>query len=208
MICCASYGVWTARGSCLVALVLIAFMGCTRSQPPPLLRPDRPKPSAQPSAIAQPAVAYRTAGGEPIAPMIVSDDPPAAALAAAGDHKGPTQNTLNGDPGGLTRDSLNHAISSAMSALASCFSPSAQDPMVAISFEAAPSGHPSLVRVNGAPPDVDHCLREVVQNIHFPPFEGKGVQVDVPLAFHRVPRSAQPAAPTAEQQAPALFLQP
>jgi hypothetical protein len=118
---------------------------------------------------------------------------------------------LNGDPAGLTRDTLNHSISNAMPSLAACFSPSAQDPMVAISFEASPSGRPSLVRVNGAPGDAEHCIRNIVQNLRFPPFEGKGVQVDVPLTFHRVARAVPSAPPSAEDQgagAPALFLQP
>jgi hypothetical protein len=50
-----------------------------------------------------------------------------------------------------------------------------------------------------------------MQNIRFPRFEGKGVQVDLPLSFHRMARPAQQGNPAGEQQAPAaapLFLQP
>lgn len=164
-----------------------------------------------PAEQATPPVAYRTLGGQPIAPVVIADDPPPTQLVPVGDHPSSVRNTLNGDPAGLTRETLNHSISSAMPSLAACFSPSAEDPMVAISFEASPAGRPSLVRINGAPGDAEHCIRNIVQNLRFPPFEGKGVQVDVPLTFHRVARAAQPATPSAEEQAaaaPALFLQP
>jgi hypothetical protein len=83
--------------------------------------------------------------------------------------------------------------------------------MVSVSFEADPSGRPSLVRVGGAPPDAERCIRNVVQNIRFPSFDGKGVQVDLPLSFHRVARPEQQGSPSAAQQPPPgapLFLQP
>ncbi len=210
MICCASYAAWTARSTCLAALLVIGLAGCARSKPPPLLRQERPARAAAPAEQATTPVAYRTLGGEPIAPVVIADDPPPTQLVPT-EHQAPARNTLNGDPGGLTRETLNHSISNAMPSLAACFSPSAEDPMVAISFEASPGGRPSLVRINGAPGDAEHCIRNVVQNLRFPPFEGKGVQVDVPLSFHRVARSVQSAPPSAEEQAgaaPALFLQP
>jgi hypothetical protein len=96
-----------------------------------------------------------------------------------------------------------------MGALAGCFASTTQDPTIAVSFEADPSGKPSLVRISGAPPDAEHCVREVVQNIRFPAFDGKAVPVDLPLSFHRVARPEQANQP--EQAAPAgpsLFLQP
>ena len=118
---------------------------------------------------------------------------------------------MNGHPGGITRETLNRSIQGSMGALATCFTNLTNDPMVAVSFEAEPNGRPSLVRVKGAPPDAERCIRTVVQGIRFPGFEGKGVQVDLPLSFHRVSRPAQPAAPGAGQQgeeAPPLFLEP
>jgi hypothetical protein len=97
-----------------------------------------------------------------------------------------------------------------MGAFAACFSALTQDPMVSVSFEADPSGRPSLVRVGGAPPDAEHCIRDVVQGLRFPSFEGKGVPVDLPLSFHRVARPTQAASPAAAQPpgAAPLFLQP
>jgi len=47
--------------------------------------------------------------------------------------------------------------------------------------------------------------------MRFPTFQGKGVQVDLPLSFHRS-RAAGPAQPTGEQPAqpagPPLFIEP
>jgi hypothetical protein len=82
--------------------------------------------------------------------------------------------------------------------------------MVSVSFEADPSGKPSLVRVGGAPQDAERCIRNVVQDIRFPSFEGKGVQVDLPLSFHRVAHPNQAPSPAAGQQPAAapLFLEP
>ncbi len=120
--------------------------------------------------------------------------------------------TLNGNPNGITRDTLNSAIQGTMGPLAACFSPSAQNPMVAVSFEADPAGRASLVRVNGAPPDAERCVRNIVQGIRFPRFEGNGVHVDLPLTFHQVGRN-QPAAPapSGESQGPSgppLYIEP
>lgn len=152
---------------------------------------------------------YRNTPGQAIAPVVIADDPaPAVAVPVAPSGAPAAPATLNGDPAGLTRDVLNRAIQSAMGSLAACFSSLTQDPMVAVSFEADPSGHPSLVRVNGAPADAERCIRNTVQDIRFPPFQGKGVQVDFPLSFHRVTQPAQPQ-PTAEQPAgPPLYLEP
>jgi hypothetical protein len=66
------------------------------------------------------------------------------------------------------------------------------------------------VRIGGAPPNAEYCIRNIVQNIRFPSFEGKSVQVDLPLSFHRVVRPARSGIP-AGQEAPAgapLFMQP
>jgi hypothetical protein len=164
--------------------------------------------------VAKP-IEFRTSGGTPIAPVVIADDPaPAVAQPVAGPQNIPSS-TLNGDPHGLTREVLNRALQGAVSSVASCFSPSSQDPMAAISFEADPSGRPSLVRVNGAPGDAERCIRNVVQNLRFPSFEGKGVPVDFPVTFHRVARTVQSGGPSGEEQAPSaaptgppLFMQP
>lgn len=198
--------VWLA--ALFLAAAAMLPMGCKKSLPPPL--PAIPKlPGPEPDHTE--GVAYRTTGGQAIAPMVVADDEPAPVLAVAPSGqsgvRGPA--TLNGDPNGLTREALNGSIQGAMGALASCFSSLTQDPMVAISFEADPSGRPSLLRVNGAPPDAERCIRNVVQGIRFPAFQGKGVQVDLPLSFHRVgPPAQQAAPPPAQPGAAPLFLQP
>jgi hypothetical protein len=169
--------------------------------------PKLPGPAFDPAKN----VAYRNTPGQAIAPVVIADDPspaPVVAQPSAAAGQGPA--TLNGDPNGLTREALNQSIQGAMGSLASCFSSLTQDPMVAVSFEADPSGHPSLLRVNGAPSDAERCIRNIIQGMRFPSFQGKGVQVDLPLSFHRVGRPAQPSGQSAEQQpgAAPLFLQP
>jgi hypothetical protein len=152
---------------------------------------------------------YRSEAGQAIAPMNIGDDP--VAVAAPTLAPGAPRATLNGDPNGLTRESLNHAIQGSMGSLAACFTNITSEPMVAVSFEADPSGRASLVRVNGAPPDAERCIRNVVQGMRFSGFEGKGVHVDLPLSFHRAPgpsqarQSAEPQGPGAP---PPLFLEP
>jgi hypothetical protein len=182
---------------------------CSKSAGPPPLPPvSKLTPVSEKSYSGN--LEYRNKPGEAIAPVVVSDDPaPVAVVAAAPSGGGKAPPTLNGDANGLTREALNQSIQGAMGALASCFSSLTQDPMVAVSFEADPSGHPSLVRVNGAPPDAERCIRNIVQGVRFPSFQGKGVQVDLPLSFHRVGRPTQPQNPSAEQQQAApLFIQP
>jgi len=199
------------RGIVLVAGVLGATYGCKRhSYLPPL--PTPPQISAPEPRPSNKKVAYRAEPGTPIAPSVIPDDPAPTALAplSGGSEKAAVQRaTLNGDSNGLTRETLHRAVQGAMAALASCFASVTQDPTVAVSFEADPSGKPTLVRISGAPPDAEHCVRDVVQSIRFPAFDGKAVQVDLPLSFHRVPRPAPANQPTqAAPAAPSLFLQP
>ncbi len=200
-----------AHGARLVFVALAGVVACSGSsnRPPPLPRGNTAVAS-EPTSTAKP-IELRTSGGTPIAPVVIADDPASAAVQpVAGPQSGPV-GTLNGDPHGLTRDVLNRALQGAVSSVAACFSPSSEDPMVAISFEADPSGKPSLVRLNGASGDAERCIRHVVQNIRFPTFEGKGVQVDFPVTFHRVARTTQSGSPSGEEQAPTgppLFMQP
>ena len=199
--------------SCAVLAValLASTVACQQSKPPPLPKFNRSAPKAAARSEGD-GLAFRRQGGQAIAPQVIADDPApseAPSASAAGRQAGNV--TLNGDPNGITRETLNRSIQGAMGALASCFTNITHDPMVAVSFEADPSGRPSLVRVSGAPPDAEHCIRNVVQNMRFPSFQGKGVQVDLPLSFHRS-RVAGPAQPTGEQQAqaagPPLFIEP
>jgi hypothetical protein len=197
------------RGIVLVAGVLGAMVACRRhSALPPL--PTLPKSSAPEPRPSTKNVAYRAEPGIPIAPSVIPDDPAPTALAASGssDKAAVPRETLNGDPKGITRETLNRSVQGAMGALAACFASATQDPMVAVSFEADPSGRPSLVRISGAPPDSEHCVREVVQSIRFPAFDGKAVPVELPLSFHRVSRSTPTSQPAQEPTGPSLFLQP
>ena len=206
----ASYAKRIARGAVLSAALLTCFADCKGgSQGPKRLENLAKVAPAKRSKFSKEG-GYRTESGSPIAPSVVPDDPPPAPIQPLAEGTaGGSRSTLNGDPNGLTRDTLNRAIQGAMGSLAGCFSALTQDPMVSVSFEADPSGHPSLVRVGGAPPDAERCLRNVIQNLRFASFEGKGVQVDLPLSFHRVARPTQ-AAPSAQQSpgAAPLFLEP
>jgi len=206
----ASYIRSSAHGTVLVAAVLMGLAACKGShRPAPLPKLAKLADSGRQKA-AKP-VGYRSESGSPIAPSVVADDPAPTQVQPVNDNPAGARQTLNGDPNGLTRDVLNRSIQGAMGSLAACFSSLTQDPMVSVSFEADPSGRPSLVRVGGAPPDAERCIRNVVQNIRFPSFDGKGVQVDLPLSFHRVARPEQQGSPSAAQQPPPgapLFLQP
>lgn len=190
------------------ATVTLLLSGCTGSSGPPVMAPMKVPVAKKRHAPAHQGLAYRRKGGQALYPVVVADDPPPAAAPAAG-HPAGQSGTLNGNPNGITRDTLNRSIQGAMGALAACFVNITHDPMVAVSFEADPSGRPSLVRVSGAPPDAERCIRGVVQGIRFPGFEGKGVQVDLPLSFHRARPAAVTQAPQPGQEtAPPLFLEP
>ncbi len=194
-----------------VALAALVAGGCGKKKALPRLQAVS---SLKPAATAEghsKELEYRATSGQAIAPVVIADDPaPTPTVAQPGGFGQGQAATLNGDPSGLTREALNQSIQGAMGSLAACFSSLTQEPMVAVSFEADPSGRPSLLRVNGAPPDAEHCIRNIVQGIRFPAFQGKGVQVDLPLSFHRVGRPSQPQAQPGEQQpgAAPLFLQP
>jgi hypothetical protein len=199
----------TRCGVALAAILLVTATGCNSK--PTLARLPTAKKYVAPSDEVRKIVGleYREQAGEAIAPVVVQDDPaPVAAVAVTPGQPG-GGGTLNGHPKGITRETLNSSIQGAMGALAACFANVTQEPMVAVSFEAEPNGRPSLVRVNGAPPDAERCIRGAMQNIRFPAFEGKGVQVDLPLSFHRVTQPGQSGNRAGEQPtAPPLFLEP
>jgi len=208
----ASNARWKPWGAVLAA-ALAVLLGCKEAKGPRLLPAALPPIAGVKKGNPAQGVDYRATAGESIAPVVIADDPVPTQAQPTGVGQAANRGTLNGDPNGITRETLNRSIQGAMGSLAGCFSNITQDPMVAVSFEAEPSGRPSLVRVTGAPPDAEQCIRNVVQGIRFPGFEGKGVQVDLPLSFHRVARPAQPASPSGEQQGQApgatpLFLQP
>jgi len=188
-------------------------IGCERlgigsGKPPPLPQAKSEDSTFKPAART---VARKLRGfglGAPSEEPAQAD--PGPALAVTPSVSGAGAGTLNGNPNGLSREALNSAIQGTMGSLAACFSPSAQNPMVAVSFEADPAGRPSLIRVNGAPPDAERCVRNVVQNMRFPRFEGNGVHVDLPLTFHQVGRgqAALPSGESQENQGPPLNLEP
>jgi hypothetical protein len=185
------------------------FLGIGRGTPPPL--PQGKAPASEFAAVRREAPRGLPGFGL-AAPQNQDPEPDPAPVAAANPgaaSAGP--GTLNGNPNGLSREVLNSTIQGTMGSLATCFSPSAENPMVSVSFEADPSGRASLVRVSGAPPDAERCVRMIVQNMKLPRFEGNGVHVDLPLTFHQVGRG-QAAAPSGESKGPPsgppLYIEP
>jgi hypothetical protein len=200
----------TTHGAALALAALAGVVACSSCKgsaaPPARLAASAPAPTSVPNPVE-----FRSSGGMPIVPVVIADDPAPALLPSAGVQPSAPSSTMNGDPKGLTREALNRALQGVVASVASCFSPSTPDPMVTVSFEADPSGRPSLVRLKGAPADAEHCIRNVVQDIHFSSFEGKGVQVDFPVTFHRVVRNTQSGGPSGQEQAtsaPQLFMLP
>jgi len=199
----------------LILALMLSSAGCDilgigTGKPPPL--PESP-PVVSTRASSKLQQTERKLPGfglaSPQNPVAEPDPAPAAAPAHYAASEGSA--TLNGNPNGLSRDVLNSAIQGTMGSLATCFSPSAQNPMVSVSFEADPSGRASLVRVNGAPPDAERCVRNIVQSMRFSRFEGNGVHVDLPLTFHQVGRSQAAPAPSGESAAPSgppLYIEP
>lgn len=180
-----------------LALVLTAagceFLGIGKGKPPPLPAMPQAINDWQPQQKDQENRLPGFGLGGPVGAPAESDPGPAVAVAPTGVPAG--TGTLNGHPNGLTRQALNSAVQGTMGRLATCFSPSAQNPMVSVSFEADPAGRPSLVRINGAPPDAERCMRNIIQGMRLPRFEGNGVHVDLPLTFHQVGRAEQPSGP-------------
>lgn len=197
----------------MVALALSSTgceaLGIGKEKPPPLPQGQSVVPEAVVSrglVTHQKLRAFELAGPQNEAPP--ADPAPVAAVTPTGVSGG--AGTLNGNPNGLSRDVLNSAIQGTMGSLATCFSPSAENPMVSVSFEADPAGRASLVRVNGAPPEAERCVRNIVQNMKFPRFEGNSVHVDLPLTFHQVGRAQAPS-PSGESQKPTgppLYIEP
>jgi len=91
--------------------------------------------------------AFELAGPQNMAAQ--ADPAPIAAVTPVGVSGG--SGTLNGNPNGLSREVLNSAIQGTMASLATCFSPSAQNPMVSVSFEADPEDEPALSASTGRP---------------------------------------------------------
>ncbi len=204
-----------AGGTLVFTLLLLTagceFLGIGKGTPPPLppvVKRQNNNWKPQEEVAEQRLPSFGLAG--PVAAPAEEDPGPAAAAAPVGVPAG--TGTLNGHPNGLTRESLNSAVQGSMGKLAACFSPSAQNPMVAVSFEAEPSGRPSLVRINGAPPDAERCVRNIIQGMRFSPFEGNGVHIDLPLSFHQVGRGGQqPGSPRNVEDptgSPPLYIQP
>ena len=183
-------------------------LGISGKKPPPLLEGVKPAPASRSAAPSAPRRLQSFGVGGLGSELQLADPEPVAVVNPAGTPGG--AGTLNGHPNGLSREALNSVIQGTMGSLATCFTPSAENPMVAVSFEADPSGRASLVRVSGAPPDAERCVRLRVQNMKFPRFEGNGVHVDLPLTFPQVGRgqAAAPSGESKEPSGPPLFLQP
>ena len=200
----------TARGATLVAAILCGLVACKDKAAPapagPVVRDPARRRAPKPVA---PAV--RDESSPPFEPWVVPDEPPSAPTQPVPEAQPAKADTMNGHPNGITRDALNRAIQDAVPSMAACFSTQTDPPKVSISFEADPNGRPSLVRVGGSPGNAEYCLRNAVRAIRFPPFEGNGVQVDLPLNFTREMRPGTPTT-TVIQRSPQgdkqLFISP
>jgi hypothetical protein len=185
------------------------FLGIGKGKPPPLPSAPVAANNWEPQRKMQDNRLPSFGLGGPVGAPAESD--PGLAVAAAPTGVPAGTGSLNGHPNGLTREALNVAVQGTMGQLASCFSPSAQNPMVAVSFEADPAGRPSLVRINGAPPDAERCVRNIINGMRFPRFEGNGVHIDLPLTFHQVGRGEQQGSPTESNKplgGPPLMIEP
>jgi len=210
MLVTASYGRLTTHSVGWLLLVLVADSSCKRVRTPAALPPGEEARSKSSSSAAKP-VEYRKTPGESISPTVISDEPPPSPVQPVPEAQPERPDTLNGHPNGLRREILNRAIQEAMGSYAKCFTLTEQEPLVSVSFQADPSGRPSSVRVTGASSGVEYCVRGITQGIRFPSFEGKGVQVDLPLTFHRAQVAPEPESSPGGRpapMAPPLFMEP
>jgi hypothetical protein len=194
----------------MVAAAAAAACKRTAVQPPDQAQVASPSPSAAPKAKASD---FRQMAGEPLVPEEPAENPPPSP-AQAGPSEPRVADTLNGDPNGIRRDTLNRSVQAAMRSFSNCFTGAVYAPSVGVSFQAEPTGKASQTLITGAPPEVEHCIRGVVDNMRFPSFEGRAVQVDLPLTFQRTGAPAPPPSGAAPSQAanpsggPPLFMEP
>jgi hypothetical protein len=195
-------------------MLAVVLPACSKAKGPPPVPVIQPVARVAKAPVREKVPGLRTQGGTPIAPVVLGDDSPApsATLALPAGGGGQSSPSLNGNPRGLTRDSVNRSMGPVIGKIASCFNPGMGNPMVSLSFEAEPNGRASMLRVRGAPPESEYCIRKIMQETKFPAFEGKAVPIDLPLSFHQVGQAASPGAaqgaPSSATPSTPLFLDP
>jgi len=195
----ASYAGWTMHGAVLAFVALACVIACSASKGPPPL-PKRLAVTAPESTSPPQPIAFRTSGGTPYRARGDRRRSAPAVVPSAQEHLNVPGSTLNGDPKGLSREVLNRALQGAVASVASCFSSSSQAPMVAISFEADPSGRPQPSAGDRRSVGCRALHSQRHSGCSLPKLRGKGVQVDFPVTFHRVARAAQSGSPSGKSR--------
>jgi hypothetical protein len=103
---------------------------------------------------------------------------------------------LNGDPKGLKREEVSTALQKALPSLAPCLQGNG-GANVGLSFEAAPEGRASNIKVSGASPEAERCVSNALAQVKLPSFEGKAVPLQFPLSVYQTPPPAAPPPPPA-----------
>ncbi len=172
--------------------------GCTkvREQPPasPVLPAEAPAPAPKPTPRRPPPPAF----GGSVAGEAAPASPPAPAAPAP---PVAPADTLNGDPKGPKREELSRALDGALPGLARCFDGGGGAGSVGLAFDVEPSGRAAGIKVTGASPTAERCVREAVAAVRLPTFEGKPVPIQFPLTVHRS-AGAAPAAGSSPAAAP------
>lgn len=180
-------------------LVLCALVGCEERRPPP---PTAPTIVFAPTvAVAGPQAPVGTTPG-PAAPL--ASPPPPAAAKPATSAPGPATPPLPTDaPKGMDADAANRAWDEALPRFEGCIAKEALKGgagthRVDVSFQIVPSGRVIGTQWDGGGlgREVGVCLRDIVENLRFPPFSGdRAFPVARAITYEAVPSAAIPSTP-------------
>jgi hypothetical protein len=202
-------GKGTRWGCVLLAFGWVLLPACERAKPGGVSQAPA-NVTSKPKNVVPEGLPYRAHGGLPLGPSLLTDAPAPVVRPAVPPPSAVTApvDSLNGDPRGLTRGDLNRVMSDAVKQMSSCFTAGTPNPKINLSFEAEPSGRTSLLRVKGAPSNAEPCIRNIIQEMRLPSFEGKAVPVEMPLVFQAVEYKRVNPDNKAQAPAPSLFVQP